>query len=157
MIRIELTEIEERLARFVALRRHAANRARGVRDAKIGDQSASQTDIEGCGAELAFCKHMNVYPDLQCEVWSAVDARTVEFGSVDVKATVYPDGSLLAVHGKIDGVLPDTYALMTGRMPVYFFAGWTTRERLLRSDNLRRMRADLPETYALKQQDLRAS
>ena len=53
---ITLTEIEQRIVKFIAKNRYQSNRNSNVSNQKIGNQSNEETDIDGFGAEYAFCK-----------------------------------------------------------------------------------------------------
>ena len=151
-MRVVLNEAEQRLAKFLARARYERNRSAGVTNAKVGPQSNEVTDLEGIGAELAFCKWMNVYPDMQTEACLDADAVTVAMGRVDVKATRYRNGHLLAVKGKSDNPA-DSYALMVGKFPAYNFAGWASADDLLRPDNIKNFGHG--ETFALSQGQLK--
>jgi hypothetical protein len=148
---VHLNEAEQKLAEFVARKRYESNRAGNVADQKIGPQSAQETDIEGAASEIAFCKLMNVYPDLSTDAHPAHDAVIYPGGRVDVKSTKYKNGRLLAVAGKA-GNPADVYALMVGTRPTYRFAGLISAERLLRPEQI----TDLGygSTYAANQSDL---
>jgi hypothetical protein len=149
---IILNTAEQKLAQYLARARYAANRKKNVENAKVGPQSDELTDLEGVAAEIAFCKHMNVFPDTQTEVHERADAYTVAMGGVDVKATKFRNGRLLARTTK-KGKEADAYALMVGEFPTYRFVGWVTAEELLADENV----TDLGHgpTYALPQHRLR--
>jgi hypothetical protein len=148
---IELNIAEQKLAKFLAAQRHNAARKNNINNAKMGPQSDEETDLEGIAAEIAFCKIMNVYPDLQVGVLEYADAFTTKMGAVDVKTTKYKNGRLLARKSKI-GNEPDSYALMIGEFPVYRFVGWIDAKSLIDKQNL----IDLGhgEGYALPQERL---
>jgi hypothetical protein len=118
MADVILNEAEQRLAQYLAKRRHDAARMDGIPDMKMGPQSAYDTDLEGIAAEIAFCRIMNVYPDTDIVVGTRPisDAYTTSMGSVDVKATKYRNGRLLATTKKY-AKHPDSYALMVGEFP----------------------------------------
>jgi hypothetical protein len=88
---VELNKQEQALCRALAKKRYASNRTAGVRNSKRGRQSNEDTDLEGVGAEMAFCKLLNVYPDLPMTPRSQDDDDgdcTLKDGRrVDVKAT----------------------------------------------------------------------
>ena len=148
---ITLNAVEQRLTRFLAKERHASNRKAGVTNAKVGPQSDEDTDLEGIAAEIAYCKAMNVYPDLSLDARPTQDAFSTEHGGVDIKATKYKNGNLIARRCK-SGYPPDSYALMIGEFPSYRFVGWIPAQDLLQSQNI----TDLGygETYAMVQPDL---
>ena len=154
MADVILNEAEQRLAQYLAKRRHDAARMDGIPDMKMGPQSAYDTDLEGIAAEIAFCKIMNVYPDTDIVVGTRPisDAYTTSMGSVDVKATKYKNGRLLATTKK-QANHPDSYALMVGEFPRYKFVGWVPAEELLMKKNIRDLGHG--EGYALDQSMLR--
>lgn len=132
---ITLSDVEQALCRHIAKRRHEMNRANGTVNAKIGPQSNEQTDLDGIGAELAFCKLFNVYPDLQVISRSDHDAMLVNGLRVDVKTTRYQAGRLLVrQHKQADPV--DLYVLMVGEFPSFRCAGFASRESVFAPENL---------------------
>ena len=149
-----MNEAEQRLAQYLAKRRHDAARMDGIPDMKMGPQSAYDTDLEGIAAEIAFCRIMNVYPDTDIVVGTRPisDAYTTSMGSVDVKATKYRNGRLLATTKKY-AKHPDSYALMVGEFPRYKFVGWVPAEELLMERNIRDLGHG--EGYVLDQSMLR--
>lgn len=147
---ITLNEAEQRLARFIAVKRHAMNRSTNTTDRKIGPQSNEETDLEGIGAELAFCKLMNVYPDLQCENRPVADATLPCGKTVDVKSTTYEDGKLAVTLWKKPTV--DLFALMVGRFPTYRLAGFRPAQEVISLLNIGNLGHG--ETYVLEQWQL---
>jgi hypothetical protein len=154
MADVTLNDAEQRLAKYLAKRRHDAARMDGIPDMKMGPQSAYDTDLEGIAAEIAFCKIMNVYPDTDIVVGNRPisDAYTTGMGSVDVKATKYRNGRLLATTKKY-AKHPDSYALMVGEFPSYRFVGWVPAGELLMERNIKDLGHG--EGYALDQSMLR--
>jgi hypothetical protein len=131
MSKVVLNVAEQKLARFVAKQRYESARKQGVHDGKMGPQSNEDTDLEGIGAEIAYCKVNNVYPDLDVsdrKVFPVEDAVTRQGATVDVKSTKYQNGHLLAVMGKVDKKC-DVYALVIGTFPSYRIAGVQTGKR----------------------------
>lgn len=152
-MKIVLNDAEQRLAIYLAKARYQANRNKGVVDAKIGDQGNWETDLEGVAAEIAFCKHHNVYPDLQTESHEYADCYSPTIGSVDVKSTRYKSGRLIATRKKNELKHPDIYVLMIGEFPEYYFAGYASADELLRDENL--IDLGYGETYGLEQERLK--
>lgn len=66
-MRIILNDAEQRLVRDIAKRRITYSRAQGAKATVYGDESAEFREVNSVGAELAFCKHHNIYPDLEPE------------------------------------------------------------------------------------------
>lgn len=148
---IELNETEQRLATYVARLRYQSSRESGTANMKIGGQSDEMTDLEGIGAELAFCKIANVYPDLDAGKTNVEDCYTKNGYAIDVKSTTYENGRLLAVRWKKPDKV-DFYALMVGKFPKYRLAGFMRSEDLIKPEMIR----DLGHgsTYAADQSQL---
>lgn len=149
---VELCPVEQRLAKHIASERERINRASGVSNGRIGPQSDAETDLTGIGAELAFCRLMNVYPDLTLDLRAGGEDCWWAGRSVDVKGTRYPTGKLLAVPTKLNRDGAEVYALMTGTFPTYTFRGLAAKDALLRADRL----TDLGHGsgYAMTQEEL---
>lgn len=149
-MRITLNEVEIRLAKFVAKKRHELAREKGRPNLRVGGQSDEFTDLNGAGGEIAFCKAMNVYPSLVIGELDNHDAEILS-GTVDVKTTKYRNGRLLAVQSK--AMKPaDLYALIIGEIPNYRYVGMATAAELFQKENITNLgRGD---GYAIEQQFL---
>lgn len=137
---VELNDTEQRLARFVAASRTANNRGSGIFNGRRSEESDQEVDLHSFGAELAFAKLFNVYPDL------SICLRSVKTGSdhgdavldgkrVDVKQTKYVKGRLLAIPDKKASVV-DAYALVVGEFPKYTFRGFMRATDLIADKRL---------------------
>jgi hypothetical protein len=149
---ITLNDAEQKLAKYLAAQRHAANRSSGTKNSRIGPQSDEQTDLEGVGAEVAFCRMFNVYPDTQINERPAEDAVLHDGNAVDVKATPHPNGHLLAARWKKCNV--QMYSLMVGKFPTYRHAGMMPAKELLREGRLKNF--GYGESFAASQSELAA-
>lgn len=136
MIEVTLNVAEQKLARFLARARYEKNRKSGTPDLKMGPQSCEETDLEGIGAEIAFAKAHNCYPDLSTDHRPDADVLLGDGRTVDVKATKYPSGHLLAMRTK-RGKSVDVFALMVGAFPTYRLAGVMTYEELINDQRLK--------------------
>lgn len=117
-----LTEDEVRLAQFVGQERHNRARARGVYDQRRSGRDPLEIDVDGIGAELAFCRLCNVYPDLAFTLKAGgADCRIGDLG-VDVKSTRKGDPSLFVKTSQIQRAI-DWYALMLVDWPRFLFVG----------------------------------
>lgn len=149
-----LTPTERAIIKRIAAARRLSNRRNGVANGRIGPQDDDTTDLEGIAAEMAFCKLCNLYPDLNVSPRSGGHDCVGKNGArIDVKATTYDSGQLLACISK-DITDADVYVLMVGRFPgPYRLAGWATADELLAVDNV----TDLGHgpTYAMPQEKLR--
>lgn len=148
---IELTEIEQELVRLVARRRFEVSRERGLRDCKQGDMTNEEMDLEGFGAELAFCKLTNAYPDMNLDHTNQVDALTSDGRTWDVKATKHETGRLIAVKWKSSDKV-DFFVLMIGTFPKYRCAGFLPSKELLIAQRETDMRGRI--VYAAPQDEL---
>lgn len=133
---VELTNVEQVVVKWLADQRYKSARAGGVTDAKMGPQSTENTDLEGLGAELAFCRLHNLYPDLTVGPRSGGVDCTIGTMKVDVKTTKYKTGKLLATLKKKDEVEVDIYALMIGEFPKYTLVGWAWKDDLIQDENI---------------------
>ena len=150
---ITLNQAEQRLAKYLAAARTDNARSRGIKDRKVGSKEGGDMDLDGFGAELAFCRLMNCYPDMEIRENPSDDEQgdaILNGLAVDVKQTHYRRGKLLAVRWKEP---KDLYALMVGTFPTYEFRGMATGDELINESNL----IDLGhgEGYALTQDKLR--
>jgi len=99
----------------------------------------NEMNLNGFGAELAFCKLCNVpfdYSTIEKEShFSKVDAILKNGKTIDVKTTVYVNGKLIVRVGKEQKIV-DIYALMTGKFPEFKFCGWATYEEIIQVKNI---------------------
>ena len=119
---IILNEAEQKLVTYVSKKRIETNRATGATATIYGDASAIENEMDSFGAEVAYCKLHNCYPDLATDHRPPFDAKLPDGRTVDVKQTKYPTGKLLVKIIK-RAELPDLYALMIGKFPKYKLAG----------------------------------
>lgn len=126
---------------MLARQRAQAARAARVKDQKMGPQDGLKAEIDGMGAEMAFAKHFNCYPDL------SIGARSGGFDAyfqhkngkritVDVKHSPYSNARLLATRKKTlkDA---DCYVLVTGECPNYTLVGYAYADELIRPENIK--------------------
>lgn len=152
--KITLTDAEQKLAIYLGKKRHQAARGANVKNVKIGPQPDEQTDLEGIAAEIAFCKLVNSYPDLDVGARSGGYDCILHSGkTVDVKATTYKTGRLLAPLKKTLGD-SDIYVLMVGEFPSYEFKGWAKAEDLINENSIITIKTNA--TYGLSQGQLSA-
>jgi hypothetical protein len=77
------------------------------------------TDIEGAGAEEAFCKHKNIFWNGAVNTFKEADI----IGNVQIRHTVLDWGKLI-VRKREGENLDDYYVLVVGRMPNYKVVGF---------------------------------
>lgn len=149
---ITLSENEQRLARFIGQKRYATARSNNVKNLKIGDQSNEEIDLEGFGAELAFCKLMNIYPDLETGDSLPNFDCVSRFGvTIDVKTTKHKTGHLLATLKKKNNP-PDKYVLIIGEFPSYQIVGEIGADEFLQDSNIKSLGKG--DGYVLSQAEL---
>jgi hypothetical protein len=155
-MKVELNDAEQRLAAYLAKKRMRANRKHNITDQQISSLDKYDMEVNGIGAEIAFCKAANVYPDLT--VATAANTRPVHDCVLndktwDVKTTTRKDGQLLVRKYKADeGKLSDYYVLVTGEMPEYTVVGYANKDKIIHRRNLIDLGYGL--TYALPQNQL---
>ena len=133
--------------------RHKYDRENGIVDQQVGDQSSFETDFVGLAAEFAFCKHFNIFPDLNVTAPKPFDC--VLMGrTFDVKGTKYETGKLIL--RKTENHVPcDFYALVTGDPYAGMtIRGYITRPKFLTKERLGRLKPDAPLSYIAEQKDL---
>jgi hypothetical protein len=152
-VTVALTRLEYELAGVLAEARWKSNRKAGVTDQRRDDaQGHLQLDLTGMVAELAFAKHMNVYPDLTIEPRSGTPDFVIDGVRYDVKATHRPQGRLLATSDKKPDEV-DRYVLAIVRREIVDLVGWATAGELIDPD--RRLDIGHGPSYALSQEELR--
>ena len=148
---ITLEAGEMAVAQMLASMRNAINRATRVGNNRVGPQSDYQTDLDGIVAEIAFAKWKNCFPDISISPRTGGHDVTVADKKVDIKATRYPNGKLLAVPSKTKNDA-DFYVLAIVADNSVKFAGFASANDLLSDENL----TDLGHgpTYAMTQDRL---
>lgn len=150
---IKLNDAEQRLAQYLAQKRYQTARKNGVKNSKMGPQSNEETDLEGIGAEIAFCKMHNIYPDTAVGHTPLADAILPNGATVDVKSTKYKTGHLVVAMWKNPAI--DYYALMVGSFPEYRYAGMIKPEQIMQESHIKNFGHG--PVYAAKQEELQAA
>lgn len=136
MEKIILNDIERLWVMEMARNRYAYDRKLGL-EATVYKDGVDNIDneVNAYGAEVAYCKLFNLYPDLEHSYFMPFDAMHGDKSTVDVKTTVLTNGRLL-VKKKERMNLPDEYALMIGSYPIYTYIGHIAAGKLIRPENL---------------------
>ncbi len=137
MKKVLLTDIEQKLVKYIAQSRFEINRKNNVKNSRKGGQSDYLTDLDGFGGEFAFCKLFNIYPDLEVKVTSQDSDRgdcLLNNLKIDVKTTKYKTGKLICALWKNNEV--DYYALMVGEFPQYEFKGFAKSSEVKKEENI---------------------
>jgi len=153
LFEIILNGAEQKLATHLAKSRYANNRANNVKDLKVGTASNETVDLEGMAGEIAYCKLMNLYVDMETNppVMPSYDCITHHGVKVDVKTTPYRNGHLIATLKKIKNP-PDKYVLVVGELPTYSVVGEVWSVDLLKEGNIKDF--GYGPCYALTQSEL---
>ncbi len=153
LIDVILNEAEQRLVSYVSRKRYAANRATGATATIYNDADAIENEIDSFGAEVAYCKLHNCYPDLDTTHRPPFDAKLQDGRTVDVKQTRYQSGVLMVKQIERQSH-PDLYALMVGKFPKYQLRGHMTAREILTPNRLQVDGWKHP-AYVAKQEELK--
>ncbi len=152
-MKIELTACEMAIANVVAAMRTTCNRAAGIAENKIGSHSSYQMDVDGFAAELAFCKAMNLHPDLSVVNQSLTHDCVARNGkTIDVKTTRYESGRLLVTPNKKESQT-QLYVLVVGTAPAFNVIGYASKEEVFADRNYRELNGRW--SYIMEQSQLR--
>jgi hypothetical protein len=124
-MQITLNKGEQITAKIIAKLRQKEDWQYGLKDQRVTNKLDSFTIcLEGVGAEIAFCKLFNLYPDLSTTPHSGGADCLSHYGElIDVKSTQNSENPYLNV--KITKKLEDAdlYVLLIGKFPTYSIAG----------------------------------
>ena len=149
---IELDSGEVLMATMLGLLRNTVARLAGVRDDRRGNVDPQTMDMDGMGAEVAFCKYMNLYPDFSLSPQSLTfDCLTPQGSKVDVKQTHYSDGRLLVLPEK-QRAETTHYVLVTGRIPKFKIVGYAEKDEVFKDENLKELKGK--RVYMIDQDNL---
>lgn len=125
-INVNLTDDESIIVETIVTNRYIKNRGDGVDDRLAANRDPIENDIEAFGAELAVCKHFNIYPDLQWTEFRNNDLRINGF-RVDVKKIF---GRNMNVRKTSRSNEVDYYVGVGGSFPDYQILGALSAERV---------------------------
>jgi hypothetical protein len=158
MIPVHLNEGEQKLVELlVQIRRKNNADAQVTGSPYFGkdEEDGFEVDVDAYGAEFAFAKAFNMYPDMSVDPRSGgadfvIDGKDNRV-TIDVKHTTLKNGRLLVKKSKNVGDV-GVYALVTGKMPYYNIVGRCSATFLMREEHI----IDLGhgETYGLDQDKL---
>ena len=110
-----------------------------------------EADIEGVLGELAFCKLLNVYPDLDIMLQSHSFDCLYKTLRIDVKTSKYKQARLLVdIRKRVEDC--DIYVLMVGENGEYECAGWAYAWAIVNNSCI--MDLGHGDSYGLSQDDL---
>ena len=140
MYEVVLNEAEQRLVEYIAKKRtayHQHDESVVQKKREHWERDQVEIDREGFGGEIAYCKFMNLFPDLESDLSSPdYDCISCNGEKIDVKTTKYRNGHLIVPVNKITHPA-DKYVLVTGEFPVYNIVGQCGAERLFMEENIR--------------------
>lgn len=150
---IVLSPEEIKIAQFLGKKRRESARSNGVKDTQVGKQNPVDIDVDGMLAELAFAKSFNLYPDMTVGPRSGgADFILKDGTTVDVKATRYKTGKLLATKKKTQQPC-DYYVLaVINEDNTVKLCGMSSKEKLFTEGNL--INLGHGEGYAVTQENL---
>jgi len=122
-MRYRLNSVEQALAKFIASQWDGYDKEKGFHKENISKKNSFENSTAAFGAELAFCRMMNVYPGLDLGVWRYWDCVLHNKLKVNVKQTDKENFGLV-VQLKLYSHYPDVYACMQGEFPVFEYKGW---------------------------------
>ena len=135
MLKATLNDVEQRICKYVAKKRFEHCRKIKSEATVYGSETAKFREFNSYGAELAFCRLWNIYPDTEYEKFGIEDCELPSGKLVDIKCTTLENGRLMVKKIKRKGET-DYFVLMIGRFPTYRFAGAIKREDIITEDRL---------------------
>lgn len=150
-----LNDSEQRLAEYVTKQRLAYNKKTNATPTVYTDESLYMNNLHSYGAEIAFCKLHNVFPDTDWNIRHMEDA-VVQGSTVDVKHTKRTGGNLFVKKMNRRDGYPDYYAQMVGKFPTYEFKGFISRERMIQEERVRKFHKNgfHSQSYVAEQAEL---
>lgn len=159
---ITLNKAEIELAKYCGHWRYYTARKMGVPDELVDENiDPIKNDISSMGAEIAYGKIRNIYPDLKTR-YKPFEKRPIhDFiingKTVDVKWTHWETGGLLVAEDLVKaGKVTDIYALFTGVFPEYKFWGEVPKEIILNRNNLGAKKGLRRKSYYMTQDDVQS-
>ena len=149
MITVQLSPAEMVVCKMLGNLRTLAARSANGKDA--GLSTSLETDEDGVIAEMAFCKHWNIFFDPEASPRKHSYDCVLKGKRIDIKSTRHKNGRLLATK-KINPDI-DIFVLAIIEENKVSFVGYATAAQLYDTSNL----TDLGhgEGYAIEQKELR--
>ena len=135
MIYVELTPSEYAMAAMISAVRQSVNHWSRIKDKQMGGDDGLKIVIDGYVAELAFCKHFNIMPDITFDPRSGGWDCLYKGKKVDVKSTK---------TNKYDVYLPerkkkndvDRYVWCWVNFRTVYIVGWFSPAEIFVDENL---------------------
>ena len=129
-MKITLDPGEMAVVHTIAVLRRSVNQAAGITDRRRDGRNPMVVEVLGAAAEMAFCKHFNVFPDLTVTPRAGGHDAILNGKTWDIKAVSSPDHRLLCSPEKSLGDA-DHYALAVVDGAEVELVGWAPAPRLL--------------------------
>jgi len=133
-----LSKEEQAICKYIGILRHRNKVQHNVREQKVDNtRTGEQISIDGFGAEMAFAKMANLYPNFDIMIGGDDgDLLAMNGKKIDVKSSKHNPTWLTCKKTKEKG---DAfyYVMLTGLFPEYEFAGWATEDELLQEEKLK--------------------
>lgn len=154
VISITLTEEDQILVRDIAKKRTDHAKAKGFYN-NWGEVNGYDIDLEGFGAEVAFCRKFDCEPDTSIGLKDDdYDTITKKGSKVDVKWTQNINNGLLVKCTKVKKKV-DVYVLTTGNFPHYDIVGFAYQKDVFQEKNIKDSKFG-HKNYALTLEELRS-
>lgn len=158
MVVVKLVDTEISIAKRLGQLRCARNRAQGIKNTLYHNgkkKTQEEVDIDAVGAEIAFCKWLNIYPDLTTNVRAKGIDCTWRGLTIDIKNTDLLEGRLIC---RISKELKDAdiYVLTIGELPSYNLVGWCYSGELIDTQRIGYLGLNRIPTYILPREMLRS-
>jgi len=127
-MQISLSKPEQKIVEYIAKLRNSNKKMSNVEDKKFSDRTPLQINVEGFGAELAFCKHFNIYPDFS--IHNRAGEHDYDYGGARIDVKFSPTPFLIVPPHKKKGSA-DVYTLIGGQYPHYEMIGWCYEDQLM--------------------------
>ena len=148
MITVALTPSEMIVCKLLGNLRTLSARSASVKDAGIG--TSLETDEDGVIAEMAFCKHWNIFFNPEASPRKHSFDCVLKDKRIDIKSTRHKNGRLLATKK----VNPDSDIFVLGVIDgnEVSFIGYATADHLYKLENV--VNLGHGEGYGMEQKDL---
>ena len=134
MITITLQPSEYALASYVSSVRQFVNKGFGVTDRQMGKDDGFRIVVDGYVAELAVCKHFNVFPDISFEPRKGGHDCLINGKRVDVKSTKPGRTKVFMPEWKAADEI-DRYIYCYVEFRTVQIIGWYSHDDVFRTDN----------------------
>lgn len=144
---ITLNDFEVDMAKELARVRSAKDRTVGANATAYNGRDQQEIDEDGFGAELAFCKAFNYYPDFSTDPRvGGCDCVSRNGQTIDVKQTPtiinpktleeYPGLLVKAVKSTDERYKVDYYVFLHGKLPTFTMEGYASYDEAIKSETI---------------------